>query len=113
MRYISMSSNTGYLVLPHEAEQLVEGLLLIQLEDIGSSAWIRLHGVIEKLNLQAHQSAKQKADNFVIEAIITFKKMEIIIQSLLMTEIWKEKVFQNVSTYSSASSLRTYFMVTT
>ncbi len=90
---------------------MVEQISPIQLNEMGSSEWMRAHGDIEKLNLQAHQSAKQKADNFVVEAMLTFKKMDILIQNLLVNELWKENVFPTLKDISDTASLRTYFVV--
>ncbi|KDO31668.1 hypothetical protein SPRG_03587 [Saprolegnia parasitica CBS 223.65] len=101
------------MVLPHEAEAMVEQLRVLELDAMGASDWMRYHGDVEKLNLQAHQSAKQKADNFVVEALLTFKKLDVLVRNLLTTELWADDVFPHVaaSDVSDATSLRTYFLL--
>ncbi|KAF1795283.1 hypothetical protein GQ600_14171 [Phytophthora cactorum] len=79
-----------YLVLPTEAEQIVERLEDQTLEQIGrSTQWLEHHHAMEKLNLQAHQSAQRKQDNFVVESLLTFDKFPTVIGNLLSLELWK------------------------
>ncbi len=40
------------ILLPSEAERLVESILPIKLEDIGTRNWSRQHQHLEKLNMQ-------------------------------------------------------------
>ena len=59
---VQMDGDAQTLFLsPYEAEIYVEGLQEFPLEEIGSSDWIKQHEKIEKLNLQAHQSAQAHA----------------------------------------------------
>ncbi|OQS03866.1 hypothetical protein THRCLA_03849, partial [Thraustotheca clavata] len=101
----------AYMIMPHEAELLVEQINLIELDTLASKEWMKYHGDVEKLNLQAHQSAKQKADNFVVEALLTFKKLDILVRNLLSIELWKEKVFPCMNDLTDTASLRTYFVL--
>ncbi|TMW59277.1 hypothetical protein Poli38472_004346 [Pythium oligandrum] len=103
----------AYLVMPPEAEQLIEQLKNMPLEAIGASKdWIAYHHIIEKLNLQAHQSAARKQDNFVVESLLTYQKMPPLIVNLLATEMWKAQIFPQLKCQDKeAASLRLYFIL--
>ncbi|KAL3673263.1 hypothetical protein V7S43_000984 [Phytophthora oleae] len=67
---------------------------------------------MEKLNLQAHQSAQRKQDNFVVESLLTFDKFPTIISNLLSLELWKASVLPLLRCQDKdAASLRLYFVV--
>ncbi|KAG6976406.1 hypothetical protein JG688_00001380 [Phytophthora aleatoria] len=102
-----------YLVLPTEAEQIVERLEDQTLEQIGrSTQWLEHHYAMEKLNLQAHQSAQRKQDNFVVESLLTFDKFPTVIGNLLSLELWKANVLPLLQCQDKdAASLRLYFVV--
>jgi zinc finger MYND domain-containing protein 10 len=68
----------------------VEGLKQFEIADVGSSAWLDQHQRIVKLNLQAHQSAMARSDEFVLEALQTFNKVGVLVHELLLIEAWKE-----------------------
>ena len=46
-----------------ESERYVEGLKKFSVEEVGSSAWMEQHRRLEKLNIQAHQSAMTNMKN--------------------------------------------------
>lgn len=46
---------TGPLLLPSEAERLVETIRLIIFEEIGGKEWMKQHQSLEKLNMQVMQ----------------------------------------------------------
>ncbi|KAE8911074.1 hypothetical protein PF005_g9992 [Phytophthora fragariae] len=102
-----------YLVLPTEAEQIVERLQDQTPEQIGrSTQWLEHHYAMEKLNLQAHQSAQRKQDNFVVESLLTFDKFPTVISNLLSLELWKANVLPLLRCQDDdAASLRLYFVV--
>lgn len=81
-----------------EAERLVEGLRRFELKDVGSKAWMSQHQAIERLNQQAHQSARERSDEFVLEAMLTFDKMEVLIYDLVLIEAWREHVYPKLKT---------------
>ncbi|RLN99888.1 hypothetical protein DYB28_013920, partial [Aphanomyces astaci] len=41
----------AYMVMPHEAEYMIENLTPLPLQSMGSAEFMRLHGDVEKLNL--------------------------------------------------------------
>ena len=63
------------LFSPWEAEQRIEALEEYDVAAVGSGPWMRQHESLEQLNLQAHQSAQQAGDEFVLEAFVTFDKV--------------------------------------
>lgn len=100
-------------MLPTEAEQLIERLKEQPLDRIGCSAeWLTHHHDMEKLNLQAHQSAQRKQDNFIIEGMLTYHKFPVVVVNLLATELWKAQVLPKLHCLDSeTASLRLYFVV--
>lgn len=104
---------SAYLVMPPEAERLIESLREQPIDKIGTSkAWLAYHHVLEKLNLQAHQSAQKKQDNFVVEGLLTFQKMPTVVMNLLALELWKTNVLPLLQCQDAdAASLRLYFIV--
>jgi hypothetical protein len=52
------------------------------------------------------------SDEYVIEAIITFNKLEVLIHDLLIIEIWKENVYPHLlSRLAGRNTMRTYFIL--
>ena len=112
---IESSDQLYYLptvVDPSTAERLVEGLVKFNVEEVGSAQWIEQHVNIEKLNLQAHQSAMTNSDEYVIEALLTFDKVKVLIHDLLIIEAWKQYVFPLLKErVASRNSIRIYFVL--
>ncbi|CEG35695.1 uncharacterized protein PHALS_00034 [Plasmopara halstedii] len=104
---------TQYVVFPTEVEQIVERLEDQLPDKIGRSThWLEYHHIMEKLNLQAHQSARHKQDNFVVETLLTFDKFSIVITNLLSLEYWKANILPFLQCRDQdAASLRLYFVV--
>ncbi len=100
------------VLYPAEAERYVEELTKFTLEDVGSSTWMQQHERIEKLNLQCHQSAMAQSDEFVLEAILTFNKLDTLVHDLLIIEAWKEFVFPEIVEHLvGRNSMRLYFIL--
>lgn len=94
------------------AESYVEQLVEFRVEDIGNSAWMAQHQRIEKLNLQAHQSAMTNSDEFVLESILTFDKIPVLLNDLLSIEAWKDLVYPKLLPHIAATnSMRLYFIL--
>ena len=95
-----------------EAECLVSKLKLLRIQDIGNSKWLSQHEWLERLNIQCHQSAQSKHDEYVVNEILTQDKLSIIIYNLVNIEIWKEKIFPLiVDKINEELSLKTYMIV--
>lgn len=103
-----------------EAERIVENLEEFELQDVGSQRWLEQHGQVEKLNQQAHASARDKSDEYVLEAFLTFDKLGTLIYDLILIEAWRERVYpllvdhlvgggENEATRSRA--MRAYFVL--
>lgn len=103
---------TSFIVDPMEAERIIENLKFYSIEQVGSSLWMQQHEKLEKLNLQAHQSAMSQSDEFILESILTFSKIEFLIQDLLIIETWKEFVFPKLlPILAGKNSMRLYFIL--
>lgn len=97
---------------PMEAERFVEGLEKFDLEQVGSSKWMEQHRRLERLNLQAHQNAMTNSDEYVLEAILTFNKLDVLIHDLLLIEAWKEYVYPHLlDKVAGRNTMRIYFIL--
>jgi hypothetical protein len=95
-----------------ESERFVESLRKFSVEEVGNSAWMEQHTRIEKLNIQAHQSAMTNSEEFVLEAILTFDKLDVLIHDLLVIEAWKENVYPElVDRVAGRNNMRIYFVM--
>jgi len=95
-----------------EAERFVEELRCFTVEEVGNGEWMEQHRRLEKLNLQAHQSAASNNEEFVLEAILTFGMIETLIHDLLIIEAWKESVYPKLlSRVAGRNSMRIYFVL--
>ncbi|XP_005110410.1 zinc finger MYND domain-containing protein 10 [Aplysia californica] len=86
-------SQAAHVLLSVEAEAYVEHLEVFDLKDIGTPRWHQQHENLEKLNMQAVVNAAAKEDEFVKEFFISYGKIDMLVQDLLLTEIWKQNVF--------------------
>ncbi|CAM9623799.1 unnamed protein product [Choristocarpus tenellus] len=98
-----------------EAERFVEGLRKFPLEEIGSSRWFDQHQRLVKLNLQAHQSAMARSDEYVLEALLTFDKLGVLMHEILAIEAWKmfllPPLLETERVSSGLCTLRVYFVL--
>ena len=95
-----------------ESERYVEGLKKFSVEEVGNSAWMEQHRRLEKLNIQAHQSAMTNSEEFVLESILTFDKLDVLIHDLLVIEAWKENVYPELlDRVAGRNSMRVYFIL--
>jgi zinc finger MYND domain-containing protein 10 len=101
-----------YTIDPSEAERLVEALKIFPIEEVGTSAWLIQHEAMERLNMQAHQSAASNCDEYVLEAIMTFGKVDVLINDLITIEAWKENVYPNLLDHlAGRNTMRAYFIL--
>jgi hypothetical protein len=108
----NLYGNLPFIVDPLEAERLVENLKMFNIEEIGSSAYMIQHEIFEKLNLQAHQSAMTNSDEYILESILTYSKLEIIFHELLIIEIWKELIYPHLLDHiAGRNNMRVYFIL--
>ncbi|KAG0581611.1 hypothetical protein KC19_4G265500 [Ceratodon purpureus] len=81
-----------------DAECIVQSLTVLPIEQVGSRKWLAQHANLEKLNLQAHYNTMVHCDEFVMLALTSHDKLGLLIQELLVIEIWKEKVLPHILT---------------
>lgn len=99
----SQSFNTTTVVLSiQEAECLVSSLEEFPVDAIGCSPFMKMYAYdLERLSLQAHMSAQcQDGDEYVVEAILTHKKLPILIKTLLAIEAWRTFVLAPKNNYT-------------
>lgn len=72
---------------------------------------MKQHESLEQLNLQAHQSAQQSADEYVLEAFLTFDKLKLLVHELLVIEAWRVNVFPRIKSglVELKATMRGYF----
>lgn len=102
------------LVLPMEAEALVEALSTFSVSEVGNDAWHRQRTALERLNLQAHQNVQSKSDEFVKSFLISHDKLPTLVHELLVTEVWREMVLPRLGAEcfeSSAARTNIYLAV--
>lgn len=62
--------------------------------------------------MQAHASALGNSDEYVLEALLTFDKVDVIIHELLAIEIWKEYVYPLLfEDLAGKNTMRVYFIL--
>ncbi|KAL5038330.1 hypothetical protein RTP6_005658 [Batrachochytrium dendrobatidis] len=106
-----MSTSTEY-ISAFEAEQLVHDIQKLDISQFGGEVWERQHEVLERLNIQAHFNLKSNNEEYITQALIVSKKIEIVVHNLLITSLWKTNVFPYLLEHLiSQDSLKTYFMI--
>jgi hypothetical protein len=109
---VASSSNVAPIIDAQETERIVESLVKFDITQVGSVTWMDQHRKIEKLNIQAHQNAMTNSDEYVLEAILTFNKLDTLIHDLLLIEIWKENVYPLLlDTLTGRNNMRLYFIL--
>ncbi|XP_056001157.1 zinc finger MYND domain-containing protein 10-like [Ostrea edulis] len=91
-----MNSDGSHVLLSVEAEAYVEHLVKFGIKDIGGRSWSRQHENMEKLNMQAVLNATAQEDEFIKDFLISCGKVEVLVHDLILTEVWKEKVFSEL-----------------
>ena len=99
-------------ISPYEAEHIIEGLEPVDLKEYGSKQWFSNHEKIDRLNIQAHKNAMGGSEEYIMDSFVTAGKINVLVQSLLTAEAWKEKVFPIVSgQVAKMSTFRSYVCV--
>ena len=108
----AVNSNVAPIVDAMETERIVESLVKFDISQVGSTAWMDQHRKLEKLNIQAHQNAMTNSDEFVLEAVLTFNKLDTLIHDLLLIETWKENVYPLLlEKLTGRNNMRLYFIL--
>ncbi|CAM9495957.1 unnamed protein product [Ectocarpus sp. 4 AP-2014] len=107
------AANAAPVLYVEEAEHFVESLREFSIEEIGNSSWFEQNRRLAKLNLQAHQSAMARSDEYVLEALVTFDKLGVVVHELLAIEAWKEfvlpRLLETERARSGKCTMRLYF----
>jgi len=105
-------SQTEEVLTPFEAEHLIEELVPLKLEEIGTAKWLTQHEHLEKLNRQAHQQATDACDEFIVDHFNMTDKVSVVVFLLILIETWKEKIYPLVKhKICKMSSLRSYIPI--
>lgn len=83
---------------------------LFKLEEVGGETWCRQHERLEKLNMQSIISARLLENEFVKEFLINHDRYPILVYDLLVIELWKERVYEEIKRlqYQPSSSFVLY-----
>jgi hypothetical protein len=104
--------NLPMIVDPAETERIVEKLRKFDIKDIGNSAYFDQHIQLEKLNQQAHQNAASNSDEYVLEAFLTFGKLDVLIHDCILIEAWKDSVYPLLlKDLTGKNNMRLYFIL--
>ncbi|KAL0238154.1 hypothetical protein GEMRC1_012627 [Eukaryota sp. GEM-RC1] len=103
----------GNVITPYEAEAFVQSLKSFSLDQVASPQWMKQRSYIDKLNLQAHQSAQALNDEFVVDLLLSFDKVKVLISELLVLDTWISTVFSSqIDSHSQLkNSPKTYFVL--
>lgn len=81
-------------IAPQEAEEMIEALRSFTVDEIGSSAFLKIYAcTAERLCLQAHSSAAvDQGNEYIVEAILRHGKLTTLVETLLAVEVWRTQV---------------------
>ncbi|KAI8912721.1 hypothetical protein EDD86DRAFT_245594 [Gorgonomyces haynaldii] len=100
-----MATSSEYLSA-FEAERLVQSLVKLDLEDVGSTKWMIQHEAIERLNIQAHRNVQNNSEEYITEAF-----MRTLVHDLILIQTWKQQVYPLVKKeLISDDSMTAYFL---
>jgi len=96
-----------------EAETIIKNIKITNLSDIGSKEWQRSHEYFEKINFQALLSASNQGDEYINELFNTHNKLEDVVEHLILTEVWKNKVFPIIlkTDFQPTSTIPMYMVI--
>ncbi|KAJ3003794.1 Zinc finger MYND domain-containing protein 10, partial [Thoreauomyces humboldtii] len=91
-----MSNEEAPLLSAFEAEHLITSLKELPLAQVASSAWMKQHENMEKLNIQAHWNTMKMCEEFVTVALVDQGKIETLVHDLLLIDTWKTLVWPKI-----------------
>lgn len=98
------------LLLTSESSALVSDISPLDTCDIGSESWIKQCNILTQINTQAHLSAKDHHDEFVVEELLSQDKLNILIHNLIVLESWLQKSEQLISKMNDPFQSKLYFV---
>ena len=91
---------------------MVQEVKEIDIKNFGSPEWYKQHETLDRLNIQAHKNAINSTDEYVMDSFVTFDKVKTVIYDLLMTEVFKEKLYPLLKKeMAQINSIRSYMIV--
>lgn len=90
---------------PLEVESVVSRMAIHTLRDVGGTAWTKQHVAIHRLNVQAHNNVASRRDEYVVESFTSLDRLPVLVNDLLVAELWRERVLPELS--SALDSSRT------
>lgn len=62
--------------------------------------------------MQAHINAIMRSDEFIMESLVTFDKVQMLIYDILVSEVWKQKVMPLIKNQIiKSSSFKSYIAI--
>ncbi|XP_023415840.1 zinc finger MYND domain-containing protein 10 isoform X2 [Cavia porcellus] len=96
------------LLLPGEADTLVQQLRSFRPQEMGSEGWNQQHEKMEKLNMQAILDATASQGERIQELLVTYGKIPTLVEELIAVEMWKLKVFPVLCRLEDFKPLNTF-----
>ncbi|XP_023561949.1 zinc finger MYND domain-containing protein 10 isoform X2 [Octodon degus] len=96
------------LLLPGEADKLVQQLRSFLPQEMGSEGWSQQHENLEKLNMQAILDATVSQGEPIQELLVTYGKIPTLVEELIAVEMWKLKVFPVLCKLEDFKPLNTF-----
>jgi len=77
-------------------------------------SWLRQHQALERLNLQAHQSAQLPGqEEWVVEAFVSLDKVPTLIHALVVMDCWRALLWPRLrdGVVAAGAGVRAYFVL--
>ena len=84
------SSVADNILSVSDCERIVQEIVNFSVCEIGTRQYLQQYKLLAKLNQQAHISASNQSDEFVLESLLTYGKLDILIHNLVAADCWKE-----------------------
>lgn len=95
-----------------EAEHMARELAPLRVEDVGGEKWSRQYEIVGRLNAQAHHDALSRHDEFVVEAVAAVQALPALVNQLVVSEVWRERVLPRMlATLPEVSATKAYMVL--
>jgi hypothetical protein len=100
------------VVIYTEAENIIENLQLIRIEEFGSEKFMKKHSVLEKLNMQSLKHALEGGDDYILTFFCDYDKVKDLIEELLHSFFYRIEVYPKIKKHvAEKSSLKAYIIL--
>ena len=89
-------------------------LLILCATTTDTSSWLQQHQALERLNLQAHQSAQRSGqEEFVVEAFVSLDKIPTLVHALVLMDCWRALLWPRLraGALAAGAAMRAYFVL--